>query len=137
MEPMAAFLSAEWIARLAAAARDDPELKEAARDSSFAVQQVVTGTGDGTGDGTVAWYVRFANGAVEVGAGRTPEPDVIITESLEAATAISRGELTPADAFSAARLRLGGRVGLLVRHQRAFERLAAVAAAVDETTTYP
>jgi putative sterol carrier protein len=137
MEPMAAFLSAEWIERLAAVARDDPGLKEAVRGASFSVQQVVTGTANGTGDGTAAWYVRFENGTVEVGAGRTPDPDVVITESLEVATALSRGQTTPAEAFSTARLRLGGRVGLLVRHQRALERLAALTAAVHETTVYP
>jgi putative sterol carrier protein len=130
---MAAFLSAEWVDELAAAARDDPELREAVAGASFAVQQVVTGASDGD----AAWYVRFSGGAVEVGSGRTPDPDVMITESLETATALRRGRITPAEAFSAGRLRLGGQVGLLVRHQRAFDRLKAVVASVHARTTYP
>ena len=132
MGPMASFLSDEWLDQLAAAAQDDEELQTATTGVSLTVQQVVTG---GT-EGDVAWYVRLADGKVEIGPGRTTDADVVITESHETATAVSLGDLSPAEAFASGRLKLGGRVGLLVRHQRAFDRLAAAMATVHDATTY-
>ena len=131
MGPMASFLSDEWLDQLAAAAQDDEELQTATTGVSLTVQQVVTGGAEGD----VAWYVRLADGKVEIGPGRT-DADVMITESHETATAVSLGDLSPAEAFASGRLKLGGRVGLLVRHQRAFDRLAAAMATVHDTTTY-
>ena len=133
MGRMAPFLSGEWLDQLAAAARDDEDLRMATAGVSLTVQQVVTGGVDGD----VAWYVRFADGKVEIGSGRRSEADVVITETEETATDVSRGTLSPAEAFASGRLKLGGQVGLLRRHQRAFDRLAVTMAAVHDSTTYP
>ena len=130
---MASFLSGEWLDQLAAAAHDDEDLRTATTGVALTVQQVVTGGPDGE----VAWYVRLADGKVEIGPGRTPDPDVVITESHATATEVSRGDLTPAEAFASGRLKLGGQIGLLVRHHHAFDQLAAAMAAVHDTTTYP
>ena len=133
MGRMAAFLSGAWLDEMAAAARDDEALRAATAGVSLTVQQVVTGT---SGD-DVAWYVRMADGDVQIVAGRAAGADVVITESADTAAAVCRGGLSPAEAFASGRLKLGGRVGLLARHQHAFDRLAAALATVHETTTYP
>jgi len=130
---MARFLSAEWLDQVAAAAHDDEELRAATTGVSLTVQQVVTGGPDGD----VAWHVRLGDGRVEIASGRAPDADVVITQSHETATAVSRGGLSPAEAFASGRLKLGGQVGLLVRHQRAFEQLGVALTAVRDGTTFP
>jgi putative sterol carrier protein len=129
---MARFLSAEWLEQVAAAARDDPELQAAASGVSLTVQQVVT---DGP-DGEVAWHVRLGDGSVEIAQGRAPDAEVVITQSHETATEVGRGGLSPAEAFATGRLKLAGQVGLLIRHQPAFEQLGLALAAVQEATTF-
>ena len=129
---MARFLSAEWLEQVAAAARDDPGVQAAASGVSLTVQQVVT---DGP-DGEVAWHVRLGDGSVEIGPGRAPDAEVVITQSHETATEVGRGDLSPAEAFATGRLKLAGQVGLLIRHQPAFERLGLALAAVREATTF-
>jgi hypothetical protein len=129
---MARFLSAPWLDELAAAVRDDEELEAATVGVSLTVQQVVTGGPDGD----VAWYVRLADGKAEIGTGRAADADVVITETYETATAVSRDGLSPAEAFARGRLKLAGRVGLLARHRAAFERLAGTLSTVRDLTTY-
>jgi predicted aminopeptidase len=133
MGRMAAFLTDAWLDEMGAAARHDEALRAATAGISLTVQQVVTRT---TGD-DVAWYVRMADGDVSIVAGRTAAADVVITESADTAAALCRGGLSPAEAFASGRLKLGGRVGLLARHQHAFDRLVAALATVHEATTYP
>jgi putative sterol carrier protein len=130
---MARFLSAEWLEQVATAAHDDEELQAAASGVSLTVQQVVTGGPDGE----VAWHVRLGDGGVAIVAGRTPDAEVVITQSHETATDVGRGDLTPAEAFASGRLKMGGQVGLLVRHQPAFEQLGIALAAVRDATTFP
>jgi putative sterol carrier protein len=130
---MAPFLSARWLEQVAAAASDDAGLRAATVGVSLTVQQVVTG---GPGD-EVAWHVRLGDGKVEIGSGRALDAEVVITQSHETATAISRGELSPAEAFASGRLKLAGQVGLLVRHQPALEQLGIALARVRDTTTFP
>ena len=107
-------------------------MQAAASGVSLTVQQVVT---DGP-DGEVAWHVRLGDGKVEVGPGRAPDAEVVITQSHQTATAVGRGGLSPAEAFATGRLKLAGQVGLLIRHQPAFEQLGVALAAVRETTTF-
>jgi putative sterol carrier protein len=130
---MARFLSAEWLEQVAAAAHDDARLQAATAGVSLTVQQVVTGGPDGE----VAWHVRLGDGTVEIASGRAPDAEVVITQSHETATAVSRGGLSPAEAFASGRLKLAGQVGLLVRHQPAFEQLGIALAAVRDATTFP
>ena|SRR5207253_1801174 len=129
---MARFLSAEWLEQVAVAAHDDPEVQAAASGVSLTVQQIVT---DGP-DGEVVWYVRLGDGKVEIVSGRAPDPEVVITQSHETATAVGRGGLSPAEAFATGRLKLAGQVGLLIRNQPAFEQLGVALAAVRESTTF-
>jgi putative sterol carrier protein len=74
---------------------------------------------------------------VEIGSGRAPDAEVVITQTHETAAAIGRGGISPAEAFASGRLKLAGQVGLLVRHQEAFEQLGIALAAVRDATTFP
>jgi hypothetical protein len=131
MRTMPAFLSGEWFERLAEAMAASAHVDT--DHGAITVQHVVTDSPDGE----VSWFVRVANGAAKLERGRAPAPDVILTQDFSTASAVSRGELSPAAAFAAGRLRIGGRPGLLVRHHDTFSRLRDAAAAVHARTVYP
>lgn len=128
---MTRFLSPEWLAQVEDAAGRDERLRQTASTVDVTVRHVVLG---GPG-GDVAYTVRIADGAVRV----TPEGtdgDVVLTQDYDTAVAISKGTLTPAAAFAAGRLKLGGRVDVLVRQGDALATLADAFARVRESTEY-
>ncbi|MDP8938117.1 MAG: SCP2 sterol-binding domain-containing protein [Actinomycetota bacterium] len=129
---MVRFLSAEWLDQLAETAAASDHLRRASTGTSVVVRQVVTGGPDGDID----YVVRLDHGTVSVSPGAEGPADVEITEDYATATAISQGLLTPAAAFAAGRLKIGGRVGLLVEHAPAFAALGGVFAASRAATTY-
>lgn len=119
------FLSLEWMAALASAATID------APGPSLAIHQRVTGGPQGD----VEYTLRLDHGAVRV----EPGPgwaDVEIVEDYATAAAISQGRLSPAAAFAAGRLRVGGSIGLLVTHQEALAALGGRMADLAGATAY-
>jgi len=131
------FLSPEWLDRLATTAASSDDLRRASADLRVGIRQVVTGGPDGD----VAYVVRLDRGRVSVtpdtnGAGAAAGADVEITEDYATAAAIHQGLLTPAAAFAAGRLKLGGRVGLLVEHAPVFSALGGIVPGSGATTTY-
>jgi hypothetical protein len=129
---MAPFLSADWIAQLATAARSDERLRAAAEGVTLTIQQFV----DADADEAAAWYVRFSDGEVDIVPGVAHEVDVVIHENRATATRVSRGELSPAEAFSSGNMRIGGQIGLLVHHQALLAHLRDTLATVYAGTTY-
>ena len=127
------FLSPEWLDRLATTAASSDDLRRASAGVSVGIRQVVTGGPDGD----VGYVVRLDRGHVSVTPDEGPAGvDVEITEDYATAAAIHQGLLTPAAAFAAGRLKLGGRVGLLVEHAPVFSALGGVFAGSRATTTY-
>ena len=119
------FLSAEWLARMASATAT------ASPGATLSVHQRVTGGPAGD----VEYTVRLADGTVsfEPGPGAA---DIELVSDYETAAAISQGRLSPASAFAAGRLRVGGSVSALVAHQDAFAQISNLLAGVAEATTY-
>ncbi|HEX7277055.1 MAG TPA: SCP2 sterol-binding domain-containing protein [Acidimicrobiales bacterium] len=118
------FLSPEWLDSLRAATAD------AAPGTDLRIRQRVTGGPAGD----VEYVVALAGGQVRVeGAGPA---DVELTTDYDTAAAISQGLLSPAAAFAAGRLRVGGAVSSLVAHQDAFTSMGKLLAGVAEATTY-
>lgn len=129
------FLSPEWLDHLASTAASTDELRRASAGVRLAVRQVVTGAPGGDVD----YVVRLDRGTVSVDSGAgagAGAADVEITEDYATAAAINQGKLTPAAAFAAGRLKLGGRVGLLVEHASVFSALGRIFAASPDATTY-
>jgi hypothetical protein len=96
------------------------------------VRQRVTG---GPG-GDVAFDLALAGGQVRFEAPGAGPADVELATDYDTAAAISQGLLTPAAAFAAGRLRVGGAVSALVAHQESFAGLGRLVAGVAEETTY-
>jgi putative sterol carrier protein len=129
---VARFSSPEWIAELDRAVSGDARLAEASAGVSLVVQQTVS---DGP-DGDATWHVVVDDGAVRVRPGEAAEADVTFRQSYETAAAISRGELSAQSAFMVGELRVGGDVELLMTHQRTFDGVEDVFAAVRAGTEY-
>ena len=128
---MARFLSPDWLAEVEEAAGRDERVRTTASAVGLTVRQVVRG---GPG-GDVAYTVRMGDGTVRFEPGDAAA-DLELTQDYDTAVAISQGTLTPAVAFASGRLKLGGQVGLLVRHGDALAALADAFAVVRETTEY-
>ena len=119
------FLSREWLDHLSSLT------SAASPATTVSVHQRVTGGPDGD----VEYTLRVAGGkaAFEPGPGRG---DVDLTCDYETAAAISQGFLTPAAAFAAGRLRIGGPVGTVVAHEEALADVGRLLAGVSGRTTY-
>jgi len=133
------FLSPEWLDALAAAAAGSEPLCRAIADVDLTVRQVVVGAPEGD----VAYSLRLAHGTATVmlddsaSVGTTSdEVDLEVVQDYPTAAAISRGDLTPAAAFAAGRIRLGGRVGLLIRHSDVASGLGDLFASLRASTSY-
>jgi hypothetical protein len=142
---VARYLSPEWVASFDAALRG-LDLTEAlaaagegslaAADGAFSVAQVVTGVpGNGHGNDGAESVVRTVF-SVSDGAGRLvldPDEQVPATATIvlgyDAALAMARGELDPADALAAGRVRVRGDLAALVAGQ------ALLAAAAQQLGT--
>jgi putative sterol carrier protein len=125
---VARFLSADWVADLAAAAQG----VEVPLEEAMTVQQVVT---DGDGE-PVRWALRVAGGRVAVDPGGARDPDVTLTADRTTATALARGDLAVTDAFMAGRLRVAGDLRALLRAGGVLGAVDAAFASVRERTTW-
>ncbi len=128
---MARFLSPEWLAEVEEAAGRDEGVRRTASMVDLTVRHVVRGGPQGD----VAYTVHIADGTVQVEPGAT-DGDVELTQDYSTAVAISQGAVTPAAAFATGRLKLGGRVDLLVRNGDALAALTDAFAQVRENTEY-
>ena len=137
---MARYLSPEWVASFDAALRD-VDLTDAlaaagegslvAADGTFSVAQVVTdvpGTDGGTAVRTVFSVAEGSARLVLDPAEEVPATATIVL-GYEAALAMARGELDPADALAQGRVRVRGDLAALVAGQ------AVLAAAAEQMGT--
>jgi len=121
------FLSPEWLEHMSAAT------STATPTVALSVHHRVTGGPDGD----VEYTVRLDDGAVTFEPGPASGPaDVELSCDYGTAAAISQGEISPASAFAAGRLRVAGAVSSLVSHQEAFAEIGRLLTGVSETTTY-
>jgi putative sterol carrier protein len=98
---MAAFLTDDWFARIAAAA-------PGADDVGIEVAVL------GGPDGDVKWQLRVDGGTVSAGAGPLPGAEIALTVPYDDMLAIVRGELAPSVAFMQGRMKTAGDPGALL-----------------------
>ena len=117
-----------------AVARSD-RLRQASEGIDLTVRQVV----NGGPEGDVTYALRLADGTVTVIAGDghpDADADLEVVQDYATAADISRGDLTPSAAFAAGRLKLGGNVGVLVRHGDVAAGLDDLFGSLRAETTY-
>lgn len=108
------YLSPEWLEAAAEAIARDAALQTASADIDLTLEQTVA---DGP-EGTVCWHIVLRYGRTQLVAGPCPSADLRFTTTWETAQRIARGEEAAPAAFMEGRLRVGGDLTLLVRHQR-------------------
>jgi len=125
------FLSRQWLDHLSSLT------SASSPTTTLSIHQRVTGGPDGPDfpDGDVEYTLRLVGGRVvfEPGPG---DADLDLTSDYETAAAISQGFLTPAAAFAAGRLRIGGPVSVVVAHYEALAEIGTLLAGVPGDTTY-
>jgi hypothetical protein len=119
------FLSREWLDHLSALTSAAPPAV------TLSVHQRITGGPDGDVD----YVVRLAGGRATFEPGPGPA-DIALTSDYDTAAAISQGVLTPAAAFAAGRLRVGGSLATLVASQDALADVGRLLAGAAGVTTY-
>jgi len=116
---VARFLSGEWVAELDAAASASPGLADLFVDADdidrLVVEHVVTDGPEGHGDER-AFHLVLGPGPARARRGRAADPTVTFSQDRATATAIASGRASAQAAFMAGRLRVGGRVDLLLAH---------------------
>ena len=116
-----------------------PDAGLAAADGHFTVAQEVRGAPEGG----VRLVLRTEAGALtlEVGpldpaTGTAPEADVTVALDYADAAALARGELTPAEALNAGRIRVRGDLSVLAAGQELLLAARAHTRALDTDTTF-
>lgn len=120
------FLSDEWAQALKDGLNTDAAFKEAAAGKTATIQQVI-----GDGADQIHYWIRIADGAVDMGLGDAEGPDATITESLETAIALAKGELSPVTAFMTGKIKVAGNMGMLLGLQNVLALLPTAMAAID------
>jgi hypothetical protein len=148
---MVRFLSPSWAEEFNAALvgaeipGPGPEAGLAAADGRFTVVQEVHGAPDGdvrvvlrVEDGSLRFQVEPAGEPGSPGGPGSEEwrPDVTIVISYEDAAAMSKGEMVPAEALNAGRIRVRGDLSVLVAAQQMLVAARTATRALAESTIY-
>ena len=120
------FLSAEWAEALKTELNAGTTFKEAAAGKTASIQQVIGGD-----DGETHYWIRIADGAIDMGVGDIDTPDATITQSFDTAVALAKSELSPVTAFMTGKIKIAGNMGLLLGLQGVLSLLPAAMATLD------
>jgi len=138
---VARFLSPEWVAAFNEAVHDvevpgpGADAGVAAASGAYAWSQVVSGVPDEPADG-VAVTLRVADGRLHMEPGSAPDAAVTIRIGWDDARAMALGELGPAEAIAAGRVRVRGDLAVLGAGQALLDALAPQLAGLHASTTY-
>ena len=120
------FLSDEWTIDLERRLNESEAFRAATIGKTATVQNVIV-----TPDGQKRYWLKIADGAVDLKAGDAEQPDATIEQEYETAAALARSELNPVGAFMSGKLRITGSMMLLMQLQGALSELAKVMQEMD------
>jgi hypothetical protein len=124
------YLSPAWLEAAGRAVADNGSLGRVTAGVRLTVEHVVV---DGPW-GTVRWHITIDDGDVRFLAGPATEPDLRFTTDYATATEIAAGSLGAQRAFVEGRLRVGGDLTQLIRHQKALSTVEDALAGVRART---
>ena len=107
------FLTQQWAQEVTQALNASTDFRTAAAGKQVRLQQVVT---DGP-QGETKYYFTLGEGAAEVGIGELSDADATVTQDYATASAISRGEVGPQQAFMQGQLKITGNMMKLLQLQ--------------------
>ena len=120
------FLTPEWADALKAELNGSEPFRSAAAGQTATIQQVIT-----TAEGDTHYWIRIADGGIDLGVGDAEAPDATITQSYETAVALARSELSAVTAFMTGKIKIAGNMGLLLGLQGALTQLPVAMRAID------
>jgi putative sterol carrier protein len=120
------FLSNEWADAVKQALNANEAFRQAAASSNATLQQVITRDGDET-----HYWIRIADGGIDLGLGDVDSPDSTITQSYDTAVKLARSELSVVTAFMTGKVKVAGNMGLLLSLQGALAQLPAAMASIE------
>jgi putative sterol carrier protein len=120
------FLSTEWTDQVRDALNRDQAFRAAAGGATVRLQQVITSKDDET-----RYWIAIGEGKIDMGLGDADAADATITESYETAVELARGTLSPVTAFMTGRIKITGKMGVLLGLQGALSRLPVAMASLD------
>jgi len=132
------FLGPEWVDAFNRAVLDvsvappGPDAGLAVRDGRFSMSQVVTGGPHGD----VATTLQVEDGVVTMAVGDSPHAAVTIRLTWVDAVAMAAGELTPAQAIAAGRVRVRGDLSVLAEAQAVLGALSPHLQKLRDLTEY-
>ena len=121
------FLTPEWAEALKTELNGSETFRSAAAGQNATIQQVIT-TSEG---GATHYWIKIAEGAIDLGVGDTEAPDATITQSYDTAVALARNELSAVTAFMTGKIKIAGNMGLLLGLQGALTQLPVAMQAID------
>jgi SCP-2 sterol transfer family len=130
------YLSPEWMAAAGRAFADDADLRAATSELRLTIEQVVTGCPGVRDGGTVRWHITIDHGRVALVDRPAIAADLRFSADHATAVQIASGELAAQRAFVEGRLRVGGDLSLLTRHQRVFATIDDTLAKVRTDTSF-
>ena len=107
------FLTQQWAQEVTQALNASTDFRTAAAGKQVRLQQVVT---DGP-QGETKYYFTLEEGGAEVGIGELSDADATVTQDYATASAISRGEVGPQQAFMQGQLKITGNMMKLLQLQ--------------------
>jgi putative sterol carrier protein len=113
------FLSDEWTAELKKRLNESDAFRAAAGTTDATIENVIA-----TPDGQKRYWIKIADGEVDMGPGPAEQPDASIEQDYETAAALARSELNPVSAFMTGKIRINGSMMLLMQLQGALTELA-------------
>ena len=120
------FLSDDWTAELERRLNESEAFRAATAGKNATVQNVIV-----TAEGQKRYWLKIADGSVELKAGDAEQPDATIEQEYETAAALARSELNAVGAFMSGKLRIDGSMMLLMQLQGALSELAKVMQEMD------
>ena len=128
------YLSLAWMDAARRAVASDDGLRAATAGVRLTVEHVVTDVPEWAPGGTISWHITIDDGAVDLIPGPAAESDVRFTTDYGTAALIAAGDLAAQRAFAEGRLRVGGDLSCLTRHQKALSGIDDALAAVRAET---
>jgi putative sterol carrier protein len=107
------FLTQQWAQEVTQALNASTDFRTAAAGKQVRLQQVVSGGPQGE----TKYYFTLEEGAAEVGIGELSDADATVTQDYATASAISRGEVGPQQAFMQGQLKITGNMMKLLQLQ--------------------
>jgi putative sterol carrier protein len=113
------FLSEEWVEELKERLNASESFRKNAGNTHATLQQVITG-GEG---GERRYWIKIADGTIDMGSGDAEQPDATITQDYDTAAGMARSEIGPVSAFMTGKLKVNGSMMLLMQLQGAIAEL--------------